>query len=129
MTPSDVLNQQALDYPKPGDYWHERFCPYFLVVRVNGDEYTVLNCLYYYGESAKINIDQEHWAFDFDKAITVNHAWIEQAVRYKNYNGFVADVIRSPKFIQLADEWRIHKAAKLRKEWEDLTGWTILSSK
>lgn len=124
------LNQQALDYPAPGDYWQEMFCPYFLVVRVNGDEITVLSCMNRKHElNAYKSVDNNHWTFDLDKEMIVDREWIKNAVKYDTFDGFVADVVRSPKFIQLANEWRIHKAAKLRKEWEDLTGWTILSSK
>ena len=35
---SNQNNQQALDNPRPGDYWHERFSPYFVVVNQEGDQ-------------------------------------------------------------------------------------------
>lgn len=124
---NDQLNQQAYDKPEVGDYWHEMFSPYFLVVWVNRDKVTVLNCLSSLGTNARISVDEGHWSFDFDKAITVDHNWIKSAVKYKSYNGFVADVVRSPKMQAIADAWRIHKAQALHKEWEDLTGWTALT--
>lgn len=30
-----LKNKEAFLNPKPGDYWHERFSPYFIVVLVN----------------------------------------------------------------------------------------------
>ena len=41
----DLKNHKALLNPQPGDYWHEMFCPYFIVVKVKGDDITVLSCL------------------------------------------------------------------------------------
>lgn len=121
----ESLNESALKNPKVGDYWHERFCPYFQVVRVQGDQITVLSALSG-GINARVAVDDNSWAWDYDKHMVVDRAWIEKTVKYGNIVGFVADAARSPKLQSMADEWREHQVKKLRAEWEDLTGWSAL---
>lgn len=134
MKPNDEQNRKALDNPRPGDYWHEMFCPYFLVVNVKGKNITVLSCL---GGEKSLNRKHEpnakigmgdRWTFDIEKDFVVDREWMEKAVKYFTFDGFCADVTRSAHTEQIAENWRIAKAAKLRKEWEDLTGWTALTN-
>ena len=131
----ESANRLAVNNPQPGDYWHERFSPYFLVVRANGDEITVLSCLggsnsknekRKHEPNAMIQVDDNSWTFDLSKSMTVNRAWLKNAVSYKNTEGFVADVVRNTKTIGIAEEWRVYECARLRKEWEALTGWTAI---
>lgn len=131
----EVLNQQAINNPQLGDYWHERFSPYFLVVKNNGNEIIVLSCLggpdstnkkRKHESNAMIQVDNNSWTFDLSKSMTVNQAWLKEAVSYKNIEGFVADVVQNAKTKGIAEEWRIHECTRLRKQWEELTGWTAL---
>jgi hypothetical protein len=133
-------NQQALLDPKPGDYWQEMFCPYFIVVQVKGPEITVLSCLggpnsftRKHEPCAKIDVDGSHWAFDYGKEMTVDRAWIERAVRYESIDGFVADVSNTEKTQRIVQEWRNFKQQDLRRQiqelearWEEFTGWKYL---
>jgi hypothetical protein len=133
-------NQKALDAPRPGDYWQEMFCPYFVVVDVKDDQYTVLSCMggpnsYTRKDepNARIEIDKGHWGFDYSKSMIVDRAWIERAVKYGSIDGFVADVINSDKTQRIVTEWRHHKQQmikdeirRLQSEWEEFTGWKYL---
>lgn len=133
-------NQQALDNPTPGDYWHERFQPYFIVVDVDNDSYTVLSCLggpnsFHRKDeiNAKINIDADHWQFDYSKSMVVNHDWIKKTVTYGTIEGFAADVVNSEKTQAVVAEWRDYMQKQLKvqieslqDEWEKFTGWQYL---
>jgi len=143
MTSNDeqkLRNQQALDNPQIGDYWHERFSPYFAIVNKEGDQYRVLSCMggphHYLRKNelnARIEIDRDHWRFDYSKSMLVDHAWIERAVTYGSIDGFVADAYNTEKTQRIAQEWRKHKAQEMRQEIQDLqnqyeefTGWKYL---
>jgi len=124
------LNQEALDNPKPGDYWNEMFCPYFVVVSVNPkkDQYTVLSCLggpdsYNRKDeiNARISVDSGHWGFDYSKHMVVDHAWIERTVRYDSIDGFVANVRRgSEKMMGIVKDWKQFHAQRLLGELKGL---------
>lgn len=116
-----VANQAAMSNPRPGDYWHERFCPYFLVVQVKGDKITVLNCVPNYGTSARQDVDRDYWEFDYSKAIEVDRIWIENLVQYNTISGFVADVVRNgDKHLSIVNEYIEYRAKKLLQEFRDL---------
>lgn len=141
MSDRDALNRRAVDDPQPGDYWHEMFCPYFVVVQVKGEEITVLSCLG--GPSsfsrkeepnAMINNHDGTWSFDYSKHMVVDRSWIKKAVTYDTIDGFCADVVRdSAKFRSVVDEWRDsyqnsikEKIHRLELEFEEFTGWKYL---
>lgn len=133
-------NYESLDNPRIGDYWHERFCPYFLVVDVKGDDITVLSCLggpdsfnRKHEPNARIEVDKHSWTFDLSKSMVVNREWMSRAVKYGSREGFCADVWNSEKTVSMAMEWRDWKQKDIRKQIEDLekkfndfTGWSIL---
>jgi len=136
----DLQNQKALAFPQIGDYWHEMFCPYFVIVNKEGDKYRVLSCL---GGpesftrkdelNARIEVDGGHWGFDYSKSMLVDHEWIRKTVTYESIDGFVADVVQSEKTDRIAQEWRNWKQTEMRKqiqalesEWEKFTGWKYL---
>ena len=136
----DLRNQEALVNPQPGDYWHEMFCPYFVIVNKEGDKYRVLSCL---GGpksftrkdelNARIEIDRDHWAFDYSKSMLVDHEWIRRTVTYESIDGFVADVVQSEKTARMVQEWREHKRLtmleeieRLEEEYEKFIGWKYL---
>jgi hypothetical protein len=122
------LNQEALDNPKPGDYWNEMFCPYFIITAVSGKDITVLSC---FGGpnsfsrkdeiNAKIDNKDGTWSFDYNKHMVVDRAWVEKAVKYESFNGFVADVARDrEKMMSVVKEWKQFHAQRLLKELKGL---------
>ena len=139
---SNLKNQQALDNPRPGDYWHERFSPYFVIVNREGDQFRVLSCMggphHYLRKdelNARIEIDKNHWAFDYSKSMLVDREWIRRAVTYGSIDGFVADVVRTEKTQLIVTEWRDwyqrdmrRKIDELEQQWADFTGWTALTA-
>ena len=142
MSDRDLDNHQALTRPMPGDYWHEMFCPYFIVVDADhkNDSYTVLSCMggpnsfnRKHEPNARKEVDGAHWCFDYGQSMVVDRAWIYKAVRYDSIDGFVADVVRSEKTNTIVTEWRKFKAQEIRRkietleaEWEEFTGWKYI---
>lgn len=136
----EQANEQALANPQVGDYWHEMFCPYFIIVNVEGDQYRVLSCMggpdsfnRKHEIYAKKDLGDQGWCFDYSKSMLVDRVWIEKAVRYESIEGFVADVVQSAKTETIVQEWRTWKQQELRKqiqslesEWETFTGWRYL---
>jgi len=135
----DLANLKALANPQPGDYWHEMFCPYFIVVDREGDKFCVLSCLggpksftRKHELDAKVDT-KDGWHFDYSKSMLVDHEWIRQTVRYESIDGFVADVVQSEKTARIVQEWREHKRLtmlkeieRLEEEYEKFTGWKYL---
>lgn len=132
----ELKNYQSLHNPEPGDYWNEMFCPYFVVVDVNGNDITVLSCMGgpdSYNRKQELNAKIDHkdgWGFDYSKSMVVDRAWMEKAVKYGTIEGFVADVVNSEKTRKIVDGWRDYKQKEIRKkiddlqkEWEEFTGW------
>ena len=139
-TERDVKNNNAFLNPQPGDYWHEMFCPYFIVVNVKGDKYTVLSCLggpdsYSRKDEPNARIDNKDgtWSFDYSKSMVVDREWLERTVKYRSISGFVADVVNSEKTQSIVREWRSYvqkemkaRILQLESEWEEFTGWKYL---
>ena len=139
---SNQDNQLALDNPRPGDYWHERFSPYFVIVNQEGDQFRVLSCMggphHYLRKdelNARIEIDRDHWAFDYSKSMLVDREWIRRAVTYGSIDGFVADVVRTEKTQLIVTEWRDwyqrdmrKKIEQMEQQWADFTGWSALTA-
>lgn len=136
----DRLNQEAFDHPQVGDYWHEMFCPYFIIVQIQGSTYTILSCLGGPGSfsrqhepNARVDQGDGTWSFDYSQSMMVDRAWIEKTVKYSSFDGFVADVIRSEKTQKIVTEWRDWyqknlraQIDKLESKWEHFTGWKAL---
>jgi hypothetical protein len=104
---SKEFNQDAVDHPQVGDYWHEMFCPYFLIVDIFGDAYTIL-CAFPEDKVAKNAriMGKDTWQFDYTKHSIVNKSWIKETVSYNSIPGFVADVVRNEKMLGVVAEWR-----------------------
>jgi len=134
------MNYQGLENPKIGDFWHEMFSPYFLVVDVNDEKITVLSCMGGPDSftrknelNAKVDVGNSHWTFDVTKAMVVDRNWMAKAVKYESIEGFCADMYNNEKTVKMAMEWRDWKQKQIRKQIEDLekqfndfTGWTLL---
>ena len=96
--------------------------PYFIIVKRSPIgtrlKYTVLPCI---GEnSARVCLKDGTWSFDYSKSMEVDWTWISEQVRYKNIQGFVADVVRSDKMMEIVREWRRFHAERLLKELKEL---------
>lgn len=116
-----TLNEAAMLDPQPGDYWHEMFCPYFMVVQVLGDRITVLNCLESHGPSAVKPVDAGHWTFDVNTYMTVDREWIAKRVQYGSIPGFVADVVRGREnHLAFVNDWIQERGKQLVKELQAL---------
>lgn len=133
-------NKKGLDNPRIGDYWSEHFCPYFIIVDINDNKYTVLSCLggphsFHRKDEicAKIEVDKGHWTFDLSKSMVVDHDWIKKAVTYESIDGFVADVVNTEKTQKIVSEWREFKGKEilqqieaLQNEYAQFTQWNTL---
>ena len=85
--------------------------------------------------NARIEIDKNHWAFDYSKSMLVDREWIRRAVTYGSIDGFVADVVRTEKTQLIVTEWRDwyqrdmrKKIEQMEQQWADFTGWTALAA-
>ena len=124
MKNNNAANAAAIANPKPGDFWHEMFSPYFIVVDVKQDKITVLNTV--------IHGDDGYY-FDYDKPTVVDRKWMSERVRYVSIAAFCADVYSNNNTKEIVAQWREHTSQSLQeaiekaqKEWEDFTGWTTL---
>lgn len=113
------LNEVALADPQPGDFWAERiYCPYFVVVNVKDGAITVLPTI---GENnARIDNKDGTWSFDYSKSRVVDRLWMENQVKYKSIEGFVADVSRTDRWLEIVDEWTEYRVRAILKELDDL---------
>lgn len=123
---SDQKNQDAVDNPQVGDYWHERFCPYFIVVKVKDDDITVLSFVggpesYNRKDeiNAKIKNGDNTWSADCSKHMIVNREWIKKLVSYGSIPGFVADVVRYGESSKMVIEWKEFHRARLEQELKE----------
>jgi hypothetical protein len=99
------LNRDALMDPHIGDYWHEMFVPYFVIVDIKDDVYTILNFIKTSPNSAYID-NGDTWSVDYSKSMEVYKEWIEKKVKYSTMDNFVADVVRSERWSGIAQKWR-----------------------
>lgn len=139
----EIRNQEAFDRPQIGDYWHEMFSPYFIIVDIRGDKYTILNALggpdsFLEKQKsytvARVNV-KDGWYWDYSKTMVVDIDWIRDKVIYRTIPGFVAYVINNKGTQEIVTEWRDWKQKDIRNrikilenEWEEFTGWKYLKS-
>lgn len=110
---NDTLNQEAIDHPQVGDYWTERvFCPYFLVVKVDGFKITILDAF------DRI-IHKDTWEFDYSKHKVVDREWMKSKVTYQHSSGFVANVIRRERYLGIVDKWKQFHRNRITKELDE----------
>lgn len=81
----ELFNQSHVEFPQVGDYWHERFCPYFIILEVLEDH--VIIC------DKKKDIDRDHWDFDLSVCKLITKQELERSVKYSTMDKFVADVV------------------------------------
>lgn len=103
MRPSAELNQKHYDCPEVGDYWHEHFVPYLVVLRRldNGNLVICDEQMDLVGGTA----------FDVDKAREITHRELRDKITYSSDNTkFVADVVPKRLLIQ-AEIWEARHGA------------------
>lgn len=88
-----LLNVKHEKSPQPGDYWHEMFSPYFIVIRHDKQTDTV-----FYVDD-KIYGDMNYFKFDFAKVKNLPRTELFKQVHYDSTcfdSAFVADVVCRP---------------------------------
>ena len=113
-------NDEHCVNPEPGDYWHECFTPYLLVVKVEGEKIYVL-----LGEDrqpARVDgrFSDSHWIWDVTKHRVIDCTELRKMVMYKSTDGFVADVYpgRCLDYIPLWKEYNINRLTAELKDFE-----------
>jgi hypothetical protein len=106
----DRLNESHVAFPQPGDYWHEMFCPYHVVLAFDGTN--VIVC------EKKVDVDKDHWTFDLSETKTYPLDQFRKKVTYGSIAGFVADVMPQSKLMPMVNEWRAAKRAEIQKQMD-----------
>lgn len=90
-----ITNKEHEQNPQPGDYWHERFSPYFIVV-----EYDKENDLVYYADEVIWTRDNGAFTFDFSRVKRKSRMQLFTRVHYNSEepkDNYVADCYPKPK--------------------------------
>ena len=90
-----AINKEHEQNPQPGDHWHERFSPYFVVV-----EYDKENDLVYYADEVIRMRDKGTFAFDFSRVKRKPRRQLFTQVHYDSKelkDSYVADCYSKPK--------------------------------
>jgi hypothetical protein len=83
----ETLNRLCAEYPQEGDFWHEMFCPYFIVVAVDEKGILVLH--------KTIPVGATHYRFDENHVKYMTREELMNAVTYKTMRDkFVATCYR-----------------------------------
>jgi hypothetical protein len=105
-------NALHIEKPMPGDYWHEMFCPYHVVLAAD-DEYVTI-C------DKKIDL-KDGWTFDLSETKQITHLEHRNIVTYTSMRDkFVADVVPNSKLMPAVQEWRDNKREELLKQIKGL---------
>ena len=87
MKSNKIQNQEALDKPQPGDYWHEMFSPYFIILKVIGNKLIICD--------TRKDVDKNHWTWSLKDWKLVDKNYLKKKVTYSTIDGFCADVVRN----------------------------------
>jgi hypothetical protein len=79
------LNQEHFDSPRPGDFWQEMFCPYFIVVGIEDDLFWICD--------ERKSVDEVYWTWDVSKSRLVKKSYFNCVKYSASSQGFIADVI------------------------------------
>ena len=116
MSRNDPRNQASIENPSVGDYWEERFTPYFLILDVQGDKITLVSAFAWPAEESTFGLpvlaakqyvsDESYgWTWDLTKYSVVSKEWIADRVMYKHFPGFVADV-HNAAMVDFIQHWQ-----------------------
>lgn len=104
-------NQLHVDQPQVGDFWHEMFSPYHIVLAVTDSH--VIIC-----DKTKPT-DNSHYTFDLMETRTITHLEHRDLVTYSTMrNKFVADVVPNCRMMPWIQEWRDKKRKAMLQEME-----------
>jgi hypothetical protein len=102
-------NQKHVDHPMVGDFWHEMFSPYHIVLAVTDTH--VIIC-----EKTK-PVNPNGYTFDLTETRTVTHLEHRDIVTYSTMRDkFVADVVPNCKMMPLIQEWRDKRKLAMMEE-------------
>ena len=79
-----LLDEKHFENPSIGDFWHEMFCPYFIVLDIVKDKYWICD--------KRHAVDKDYWTWDLKKSRIVDKSYFDK-VKYNDISGFVANVI------------------------------------
>lgn len=106
-----LLNKKHIEDPQPGDFWHEMFSPYHVVLAV-ADNHVII-C-----EKTKPT-DAHHYTFDLSETKTISHQEHRDLVTYQSMRDkFVADVVPNSKLMPMVKEWRDAKFKEIQSQLE-----------
>jgi len=78
------INERHLADPQPGDFWHEMFSPYVVILARVETQLIVYR--------KRIDVPPNHWTWDTDSPSFMTLDELRKLVTYGTIPGFVADV-------------------------------------
>lgn len=93
----DLYNVSHAEFPQVGDYWHERFSPYFVVLDVLDDHVVICD--------KKMDVDINHWCFDYREYKVITKQEMVKQIKYSTMDKFVADVCPE-HMLEDIEEWK-----------------------
>jgi hypothetical protein len=80
----EPINEKHCANPQPGDYWHEMFCPYLVVLQRVVDSVIVYQ--------KRKDVPANKWTWDTDAPSMISLADLRKKVTFGSIPGFVASV-------------------------------------
>src|SRR5690349_9556396 len=72
------VDEKYVADPQPGDFWHEMYSPYCVVIDVDKKRGVVWIC------QKKKDVDADHWTWDLDTVEKVSMGMFKGIVKYAN---------------------------------------------
>ena len=102
-------NKRHADKPQVGDFWHEMFAPYHIVLAVTDTHVIICN--------KTKSVDADHYTFDLSETKTVTLEEHKNIVTYSTMRDkFVADVTPKSRMMPLIEEWRAKRKEAMMQE-------------
>ena len=102
-------NKQHTDNPQVGDFWHEMFSPYHVVLAVTDTH--VIIC------DKTVPAGSNHYTFDLTETKTVTLEEHKNIVTYSTMRDkFVADVVPKSRMMPWIEEWRRKRKEAMMQE-------------
>lgn len=92
----DAVNEKHCADPQAGDYWHEMFCPYLVVLHRIGNHVIVYQ--------SRKDAGKDRWTWDTEQPEMMSLDELRKRVTYRSIQGFVADVAPGAH-IEFADDF------------------------
>lgn len=93
-----IMMKQLID-PQPGDYWHEMFSPFCLVVGRQGETVQIYH--------ERINVDKGYWSWNPETLKSISLSEFKKNLSYNTIDGFHSDVIRNSKSMRAFVEYYV----------------------